>query len=83
MIVPIVAVAILMGVLPNLFLRPIEPSVERMLNQIQQRRADRDRADVSSGVQRGTSDRADAADDAVVQRDRADGLRDRRRRSPR
>src|SRR5471030_2849403 len=31
-IVPIIAVAILMGVLPNLFLRPIEPSVERMLN---------------------------------------------------
>ena len=32
-IVPIIAVAILMGVLPNLFLRPIEPSVERMLNR--------------------------------------------------
>ena len=32
-IVPIIAVAILMGVLPNLFLRPIEPSVERILNQ--------------------------------------------------
>jgi NADH-quinone oxidoreductase subunit M len=31
-IVPIIAVAILMGVLPNLFLRPIEPSVERLLN---------------------------------------------------
>jgi len=33
-IVPIVAAAILMGVLPNLFLRPIEPSVNRMLNQV-------------------------------------------------
>jgi NADH-quinone oxidoreductase subunit M len=32
-IVPIIALAILMGVVPNLFLRPIEPSVERMLNQ--------------------------------------------------
>jgi NADH-quinone oxidoreductase subunit M len=32
-IVPIIAVAILMGVLPNLFLRPIEPAVERTLNQ--------------------------------------------------
>jgi NADH-quinone oxidoreductase subunit M len=32
-LVPIVAVAILMGVLPNLFLRPMEPSVERMLSQ--------------------------------------------------
>ena len=32
-IVPIIAVAILMGVVPNLFLRPIEPAVERLLNQ--------------------------------------------------
>ena len=28
-LVPIVALAVLMGVLPNLFLRPMEPSVER------------------------------------------------------
>src|SRR5499427_1199422 len=35
-IVPIIAAAVLMGVLPNLFLRPIEPAVERMLAQIQQ-----------------------------------------------
>jgi NADH-quinone oxidoreductase subunit M len=34
-LVPIIAMTILMGVLPNLFLRPIEPSVARMLNQIQ------------------------------------------------
>jgi NADH-quinone oxidoreductase subunit M len=33
-LVPIIAVAVLMGVMPNLFLRPIEPSVNRMLNQI-------------------------------------------------
>jgi NADH-quinone oxidoreductase subunit M len=33
MIVPIVAMAVLMGVLPNLFLRPMGPSVERMINQ--------------------------------------------------
>ena len=32
----IVAATVLMGVLPNLFLRPIEPSVERMLNQVRQ-----------------------------------------------
>ena len=32
----VVALAILMGVLPNLFLRPIEPSVERMLNHYHQ-----------------------------------------------
>jgi NADH-quinone oxidoreductase subunit M len=31
-IVPIIALAVLMGVAPNLFLRPIEPSVARMLN---------------------------------------------------
>ena len=35
-IAPIVAAAILMGVLPNLFLRPIEPAVDRLVNQIQQ-----------------------------------------------
>jgi NADH-quinone oxidoreductase subunit M len=35
-IVPIIALAILMGVLPNLFLKPIEPSVQRMLNQVRQ-----------------------------------------------
>jgi NADH-quinone oxidoreductase subunit M len=34
-IAPIVATAVLMGVLPNLFLRPIGPAVERMLNQVQ------------------------------------------------
>jgi len=36
-IAPIIAVTILMGVLPNIFLRPIGPSVERTLNQIHQR----------------------------------------------
>ena len=35
-IVPIVALAILMGVLPNLFLRPIEPAVRKMLSHIEQ-----------------------------------------------
>jgi NADH-quinone oxidoreductase subunit M len=35
-IVPIVALAVLMGVLPNLFLRPIEPAVRRMLSHIEQ-----------------------------------------------
>jgi NADH-quinone oxidoreductase subunit M len=34
-IAPIVAAAILMGVLPQLFLRPIEPSVDRMLSYVQ------------------------------------------------
>jgi len=35
-IVPIIAIAILMGVLPNIFLKPIEPSVQKMLNQVRQ-----------------------------------------------
>jgi NADH-quinone oxidoreductase subunit M len=35
-IVPMIAVAILMGVLPNIFLKPTGPSIERMLNQVQQ-----------------------------------------------
>ena len=35
-LVPIVAMTVLMGVLPNLFLRPMEPSVERMVNQVRQ-----------------------------------------------
>jgi NADH-quinone oxidoreductase subunit M len=33
-LVPIVLAIVLMGVVPNLFLRPMEPSVERMLNQV-------------------------------------------------
>ncbi len=33
-IAPIIAASVLMGVLPNLFLRPIEPAVERMLTQL-------------------------------------------------
>jgi NADH-quinone oxidoreductase subunit M len=33
-LVPIVAMAVLMGVLPNLFLRPIEPSVARVVRQV-------------------------------------------------
>ena len=35
-ILPIVALALLMGILPNLFLRPMAPSVERLLNQVRQ-----------------------------------------------
>ena len=37
-----------MGVLPNLFLRPIEPSVERMLNHFHQGAATRIQADSAS-----------------------------------
>src|SRR5207249_4502937 len=34
-LMPIVAIAVLMGVFPNLFLRPIEPAVNRMLRQVE------------------------------------------------
>jgi NADH-quinone oxidoreductase subunit M len=34
MVIPIVALAIIMGVLPNLFLRPMEPSVKRIIERI-------------------------------------------------
>jgi NADH-quinone oxidoreductase subunit M len=34
LVVPIVALTVLMGVLPNLFLRPMSASVERMVNQV-------------------------------------------------
>jgi len=34
LVVPIIAMAVLMGVLPNLFLRPMSASVERMVNQV-------------------------------------------------
>jgi NADH-quinone oxidoreductase subunit M len=40
-IMPIVALTVVMGVFPNLFLKPIGPSVERLLNQIQQQASSR------------------------------------------
>jgi NADH-quinone oxidoreductase subunit M len=50
MIAPIVAAAILMGVLPNLFLRPIEPAVGRLVNQVQQGQRSPIRAGVAPAV---------------------------------
>ncbi|HTK28277.1 MAG TPA: NADH-quinone oxidoreductase subunit M [Vicinamibacterales bacterium] len=43
--IPIVALAVLMGVVPNLFLRPMEPSVNRVLARIQQQVPARVRVD--------------------------------------
>src|SRR3989454_3201478 len=40
-VAPIVAAAVLMGVLPNLFLRSIEPSVNRLIGQVSQRSSQR------------------------------------------
>ena len=34
LLVPVIAMSILMGVLPNLFLKPMAPSIERMLTQV-------------------------------------------------
>jgi NADH:ubiquinone oxidoreductase subunit 4 (subunit M) len=33
-LVPIIVMAVLMGVLPNVFLRPMAPAVERMLDLV-------------------------------------------------
>ena len=33
-LVPIVVMTVVMGVFPNLFLRPMEASIDRMLNQV-------------------------------------------------
>ena len=44
-VVPIIALAVLMGVLPNLFLRPIEPAVERLVNRFHQNAPTRIQAD--------------------------------------
>jgi NADH-quinone oxidoreductase subunit M len=51
-VVPIVAVAILMGVFPNLFLRPIEPAVERLVNHVQQSATQRVQAGLGGEVRR-------------------------------
>jgi NADH-quinone oxidoreductase subunit M len=49
-LVPIVALTIVMGVVPNVFLRPIGPSVARMLNQVHQRAPERIQARTLPGV---------------------------------
>ena len=88
MLVPIVALAVLMGVLPNLFLRPIEPSVERMrepgARQQRRRRADPGRSSRQSAVEPAVSRSATGLQSAVAdchdvvpQRHRADGVRHR------
>jgi NADH-quinone oxidoreductase subunit M len=54
-IAPIVAMTIVMGVVPNLFLRPMEPSVNRMLNQVRQRSGQEFRAESRVPPRRGSS----------------------------
>ncbi len=46
-IVPIVAMTVVMGVVPNVFLRPMEPAVQRMLTHVHQRSGAEIRADAS------------------------------------
>ena len=81
-IVPIIAVAILMGVLPNLFLRPIEPSVERMLEPGPSA-AQRDPGTRSKPAPGATSARAREPMMPSLERDRPDGVRHRGGASPR
>jgi NADH-quinone oxidoreductase subunit M len=47
-IVPVIAIAIVMGVFPNLFLRPIEPSVARTIARVQQRSTTRVQANAGN-----------------------------------
>jgi len=49
-IAPVIAIAVLMGVFPNLFLRPIEPSVQRTLARIQRTATVRVQAAIASTV---------------------------------
>jgi NADH-quinone oxidoreductase subunit M len=49
-VAPVVAAAVLMGVVPNLFLRPIEPPVERLIDQVQQRAAESGRRNSEFGI---------------------------------
>src|SRR5438477_890856 len=51
-ILPILALSILMGVLPNLFLKPIEPSVDRLVSQVKQGQTAPRRMQAKSGPQR-------------------------------
>jgi NADH-quinone oxidoreductase subunit M len=48
LVVPIVALTILMGVMPNLFLRPIGPAVERMLHEVHEQAPIRIQAETRS-----------------------------------
>ena len=49
-VVPIVALVILMGVLPNLFLRPTEASVQRIVNRVREAAPVEIRADGAAPV---------------------------------
>ncbi|PYR41235.1 MAG: Fe-S-binding domain-containing protein, partial [Acidobacteria bacterium] len=51
-IAPVIAIAVLMGVFPNLFLRPIEPAVQRTLARIQRTSSTRVQAAMPSSVSR-------------------------------
>jgi len=54
-IAPVIAIAVVMGVFPNLFLRPIEPSVARTLTRLQ-RGPTRVQADLRTGSQNESPD---------------------------
>jgi NADH-quinone oxidoreductase subunit M len=51
LVVPIVALVILMGVLPNLFLRPTEASVQRIVNRVREAAPVEIRADRAAPVE--------------------------------
>jgi NADH-quinone oxidoreductase subunit M len=52
-LVPIIALTVVMGVMPNLFLRPIEPAVTRILHQIERQAPARIQASTRTPVTNG------------------------------
>jgi NADH-quinone oxidoreductase subunit M len=58
LVVPTIALAILMGVLPGIFLKPMEPSVARLIDRVTTPGQSRARLQGSDATQTGTSERA-------------------------
>jgi hypothetical protein len=78
LVVPVVALVVLMGVVPNLFLRPTEASVQRIVNRVRQAapveiRAGRAIQDDRAGLVEIRARRAIQADAAAPVEIRADG----------
>ena len=79
LLVPIIALSVLMGVLPNLFLRPMAPSVERLLDLVRTEAPAEIRAGTpgARATSRAPRERC-PHEPGRVQRHRPDGLRHRR-----
>ena len=60
LVVPTIALAILMGILPNIFLKPMEPSVARLIDRVTTAGSSRARLQGSNATPTVTSERAAA-----------------------